>query len=282
MVSDRSGASLVACCGGPCGCPVDRPTDDRGAHGAPSKRLDTPHAVSRTIRICSAQPNLARPPACCHRGGRRALLPASWIRLARDGNRCRGRYGRRPHSRRIHPYAATGKKSILRNRPLDSPQRRRVHACPSSRIGPRQAAYSRTLPQRRRMGPWCLWCGVGVPLLLPELGPEYRPATIGPARRNSTFTPEATARSHAALQRTHPGADAAGGVVIALHTLESLGRFVPISGATRQVGKVPITRLIRTWLLSALRSLGIMKTAFSSGRDSRQFDAPSAVARNLA
>src|SRR5208282_1320221 len=132
--------------------------------------------------------------------------------------------------------AATGKKPVLRNRPLDPPQGRRVHACPGGRIGPRQAAHSGTLPQRGRMGPWCLWCGVGVPLLLPNLGPEYRPATVGPTRRNSAVAPEATARSHAALQRTHPRADARNGLVIAHHIFQNLGRFVPTNAVTAQVG----------------------------------------------
>ena len=100
MVSHRSGASLVPCCADSCGCPVDRPTDHRGANGAPIAGMDSPHAVSRTIRIRSAEPNRARFPACCDRRGRRAFLPAS---------------------RRVHPYAATGKnlffgtgRSILR------------------------------------------------------------------------------------------------------------------------------------------------------------------------
>jgi len=166
-LGDRSGACLVACCAIPCGCPVDRPTDHRGAHRAPVAGLDSPHAVSRTIRIRSAEPNLVRFPACCYRRGGFALLPASWIRLARTANHCWRWYGRRPHSRRIHPYAATSKKPVLRNGP---------------------------------------WCGVGVSLLLPNLGPEYRSATVGPTRRNSAVAPEATARSHESLQRTlRPG-----------------------------------------------------------------------------
>ena len=43
------------------------------------------------------------------------LLPASWIRLARDANRCGRRYGRRPHSQRVHPHAAASKEPVLRN-----------------------------------------------------------------------------------------------------------------------------------------------------------------------
>ena len=87
MAFHRSSASLVACCADPCGCPVDRPTDHRGAHGAPLAGLDSPHAISRTIRIRSAKPHLDRFPTRRHRRGRRALLSASWIRLAGDPNR---------------------------------------------------------------------------------------------------------------------------------------------------------------------------------------------------
>jgi hypothetical protein len=102
----------------------------------------------------------------------------------------------------------------------------------SGRIGPGQAAHSGTLPQLGRMGPWCLWCGVGVSLLLPNFGPEYRPATVGPTRCNSAIAPEATARAHESLQRAHPRADAPSGLVIVKHILENLGRYVPISGLT--------------------------------------------------
>src|SRR5215469_3791164 len=65
------------------------------------------------------------------------------------------------------------------------------------------------------MGPWRVWCGVGVSLLLPNLGPKYRPATVGPTRRNSAVAPETTARSHESLQRADPGANAPSGLVIA-------------------------------------------------------------------
>ena len=62
-----------------------------------------------------------------------------------------------------------------------------------------------------------------MPLLLPNLGPEYRPATVGPTRRNSAVAPEATARSHESVQRPHPGADAPNGFVIAHHIIENPG-----------------------------------------------------------
>ena len=51
MACHRSRASLVACGPDPCGRPVDRPTDNRGAHPAPLAGLDSPHAVSRTLQI---------------------------------------------------------------------------------------------------------------------------------------------------------------------------------------------------------------------------------------
>jgi hypothetical protein len=59
MACHRRRASLVACCADPCGRPVDRPTDNRGTHSAPPTGLDSRHAVSRTLQIHSAQPNLA-------------------------------------------------------------------------------------------------------------------------------------------------------------------------------------------------------------------------------
>ena len=83
MACHRRGASLVACRADACGRPVDRPTDNRGAHPAPLAGLDSPHAVSRTLQIHSAQPNLARSPARRNRRGGCALLPAPWVRLAR-------------------------------------------------------------------------------------------------------------------------------------------------------------------------------------------------------
>jgi len=70
------------------------------------------------------------------------------------------------------------------------------------------------------MGPRCLWCGVGVSLLLPNLGLEYRPGTVGPTRRNSAVATEATARSHESLHRTHLGPDAPIGLVIPQRALQ--------------------------------------------------------------
>ena len=52
------GASVVACRADPYGDTVDRPTDNHGAHTAPLAVLASPHAVSRTLQVHSAQPNL--------------------------------------------------------------------------------------------------------------------------------------------------------------------------------------------------------------------------------
>src|ERR1700726_3731670 len=59
MACRRRGASLVACRADPFGRPVDRPTDNRGAPPAPLAGLDSPYAVSRTLQIHPAPPNLA-------------------------------------------------------------------------------------------------------------------------------------------------------------------------------------------------------------------------------
>src|SRR5208282_6468805 len=82
MATHRCVASLVACRAASCGRPVDRPTDNRGAHPAPRAGLDSSHAVSGTLQNHSAQPDLAGSPARCHRRGGRTLLPAPWLRLA--------------------------------------------------------------------------------------------------------------------------------------------------------------------------------------------------------
>src|ERR1700739_472213 len=58
MGGHRRGASLVACRADDCGRAVYRPADNRGAHAAALAGLDSPHAVSRTLQIHSAQPNL--------------------------------------------------------------------------------------------------------------------------------------------------------------------------------------------------------------------------------
>jgi len=135
----RCGACLVACRADPSGRPVDRPTVNRGPHSAPLAGLGSPHSVSRTLQIPSAQPNLARSAARCYGRGGRALLPAPWIRLARDPNRCRRRFGRRSHSRSFHHHAATCKEPIFRNGPLCPPQGCGVHTGTGGRIRPRQA-----------------------------------------------------------------------------------------------------------------------------------------------
>src|ERR1700730_3111549 len=58
MACHRRGASLVVCRADPCGRPVDRPTDNCGAHPAALAGVDSPHALSRTLQVHSAQPNL--------------------------------------------------------------------------------------------------------------------------------------------------------------------------------------------------------------------------------
>jgi len=88
MDCHRGSATLVACCADPRGCEMDRSADDRGPDGAPLGGLDSRQAVSQTVPIRSAQPDFARFPACRDRRGRRTFLPASWIRLAGDGDRC--------------------------------------------------------------------------------------------------------------------------------------------------------------------------------------------------
>ncbi len=109
---------------------------------------DPPHPVSPALQIRSAQPNLARSPACCYRRGGRALLPAPWVRLAPDPNRRRRRFGRRSHSRSFHHYAATCKEPIFRNGPVRPPQGCGVHTGAGGRIRSRQAANSGNLSQR--------------------------------------------------------------------------------------------------------------------------------------
>src|SRR5271165_1526092 len=69
------------------------------------------------------------------------------------------------------------------------------------------------------MGPWYLWCRVGVSLLRRNRTPEYRPATGGTARCNSAGSPEATTRAHESLQRDYPYADGPNGLVIVANIL---------------------------------------------------------------
>src|SRR5271168_214142 len=49
MARHRRGSSLVACLADPCGRPMDRPANNRGAHPATRAGLDSSHAVSRTL-----------------------------------------------------------------------------------------------------------------------------------------------------------------------------------------------------------------------------------------
>jgi hypothetical protein len=70
------------------------------------------------------------------------------------------------------------------------------------------------LPQRGRMGPWYLWCRVGVPVLRQNPGPECRQRTGSTASRDSACSPETTAGAHEELQRDHLKPNAPSGLVI--------------------------------------------------------------------
>src|SRR5579871_5041597 len=63
------------------------------------------------------------------------------------------------------------------------------------------------------MGTGCLWRGVGLPLLLPDVGAEHRSARGRRIGRDSAAAAEAATRSHDSLQRAHPGAHAPNGLV---------------------------------------------------------------------
>src|ERR1700722_17851293 len=54
----RRGGALGGCGADAGGCAVDRPAYDSGAHAAPLAGLDSRRALSRTLRIRSAAPNL--------------------------------------------------------------------------------------------------------------------------------------------------------------------------------------------------------------------------------
>jgi hypothetical protein len=94
LACHRRPASLVPRRADPRRRPLDRSANHRSAHPAPLSGLDSPRALSRTLQIHSTEPNLTRPPARRNRRRRRALLPAPWIRLARDRNRRPGRFRR--------------------------------------------------------------------------------------------------------------------------------------------------------------------------------------------
>ncbi len=187
---------LVTCHARPSGRAVDRSTLNRGAHPTPLAGLDSPHSVSQTLPIHSTQPNLAPSSARRSRGGGRSLLPTPWIRLARGSNRRRGRFGRRPHSRGFHPDAATCEEPVLRDGPFCIPQGCGVHTGAGGRVRPRQTAHSGDISQRSRMGPWYLWCRVGVSLPRRNCCTECWPGTSSAARRDSPGSFEATARAH--------------------------------------------------------------------------------------
>ena len=91
MAWPRCGTAVVAGRAAAGGRAVVRPADDRGAHRTPHAGVDSRQAVSRTLPIHSAQPDLAQFAACCRLRRGRALLSAPWIRLAPGPNRCRRR-----------------------------------------------------------------------------------------------------------------------------------------------------------------------------------------------
>jgi hypothetical protein len=176
---------LVACLADPSGRSLDRPTVNRGAHPAPLAGLDSPDSVSRTLQIIplsQISPDL-RHAVIAAEGG--PLLPAPWVRLARDPNRCRTRFGSRSHSRSFNHYAATGTERIFRNGPLIPPPGSRVHTGTGGRIRPRQAVHSKDLPPCGRMGSWYLWRRVGMSLLRRNRCPERRSGTAGAVRCDS-------------------------------------------------------------------------------------------------
>ena len=73
---------------------------------------------------------------------------------------------------------------------------------------------------------------------------------VGPTRRNSAVAPEATARSHESLQRTHPGADAPNGLVIAAlaQTSVSSERKTPARGLGLDLNRESHTRKLHRLL----------------------------------
>ena len=127
MACHWRGTSVVTGRTDPCGRAVDRPTDNGGAHPAPPAGMGSARAVSRTLPVRSAQPNLTRSTTRGNRGGRCELLPAPWIRLAPDPNRRPGRFGRRTHSGSFNHHSAARKKSILRNGTLSHSAKARRH-----------------------------------------------------------------------------------------------------------------------------------------------------------
>src|SRR6185437_15939159 len=64
------------------------------------------------------------------------------------------------------------------------------------------------------MGPRCLRCRCGMPLLLPNAGSEHRPRSVSSTRRHSAIAAEEKPRSHESVQRVDPRADAPDGMVI--------------------------------------------------------------------
>ncbi len=70
---------------------------------------------------------------------------------------------------------------------------------PVAEFLPGQAADSGVVPECRRVGPGCVWGGLGVAYLLPNAAAEDRPGTVGAAGGDSAGSAEAAARAHEQL-----------------------------------------------------------------------------------
>ena len=74
------------------------------------------------------------------------------------------------------------------------------------------------------MGSWRVRCGVSVPLLLPNFGPEHRPPARCSARSRLAVAAEAAPRANESIQRTDSGTNAPNGLV----GLAITGRELPM------------------------------------------------------
>jgi len=183
---------------------VDRPADHRGAHGAPTAGLDSPHAVSGAIQFVPL---------------RQISLDFQHAVIAAEDARFYQHHGFDWHAMQI---AAEGdldggrirggstltqqlvKNLFLRNRPLDPPQGVESTLVPVAEL---VLGKQRILELYLNMVEW----GAGVygaeaacRLLLTEPQPGISTASSQPNSPQFCRCPEATARSHESLQRTHP------------------------------------------------------------------------------
>src|ERR1700722_19022125 len=177
--------------------------------------MDSWQALSRALQIYSAEGNFAGFSARGDCRGGCAVLHAPWVRLAGDRDRCRRRYGRRPDSRRVDDYAATGEEFVFRDRAVDFAQGRGDDAGAGGGVRSGQAADSGDLSECGGVGPGNLRCGGGESCLLRNCGTEYRPRRGVTTGSNFAGSSEAAAGSDGPVQRTDPGANAADGLVTA-------------------------------------------------------------------